>query len=202
MLFGVGLGPGEKSLLTLKAIDVIKKADEVIVPGKMAKRIIDGIREPRVVEFSMGGGESVTKTLAAELAERCKNEDVAFCCLGDPVFYSTFHHVVEEVLKLNPEIRIEIIPGISSVSAALAKTGVYINSSMLLTTKDFGDVDVVVVLKAKKPKEVEKNLRNLGFCRFILVEKMYMDGERVLCSIPENASYFSVLIALKGGKVE
>lgn len=195
-LYGVGIGL-DKSHLTLKAIEVIREADEVIVPGNMARNIIADVREPRMVEFPMGKSEEVAKKLGEELATRCVNERIAFCCIGDPVFYSTFHHVVDEVLRINPEVDIEIVPGITSVTASLAKAKVFVNESVLITTQDFAQTDVAVVLKAKKPREIAEKLKTMGFKDFILVENMFMDGERILKVMPERASYFSVLIGLK-----
>ncbi|AGK62199.1 cobalt-factor II C20-methyltransferase [Archaeoglobus sulfaticallidus PM70-1] len=195
MLYGVGLGPGDKKLLTLRAVEIIKEVDEVIVPGKMAYELIKDIREPRIVEFPMGKSEEVARSLAREISER--DDDTAFCCIGDPIFYSTFHHIVEELLAINPEAEVEVIPGVSSINSALAKTRTFINNSMLLTTQDFFDVDVAVVLKAKRSKEVVEKLKERGFNEFILIERMFMDGEKVYESIPNRADYFSVLIAKK-----
>ncbi len=195
MLYGVGLGPGNGKLITLRAVEVIREADEVIVPGRMAYDLVKDIREPRIVEFPMGGSEQVAKDLAAEFAGR--EDSIAFCCLGDPMFYSTFHHVVEELLKLRPDYRIEIVPGVSSISTALAFGKVFVSRSLLVTTQDFGELDTVVVLKAKKPAELERKLRGQGFTSFILLENMFMDGERVRTEMPEEAGYFTVLIARK-----
>ncbi|WP_202320655.1 SAM-dependent methyltransferase [Archaeoglobus neptunius] len=193
MLYGVGIGLTEGHL-TLRAIEVIKKADEVIVPGKMAYEIVKSIREPRIVEFPMGDSENVVKNLAREISNR-DGEKIAFCCLGDPVFYSTFHHLVNEVRKLNPDHKIEIVPGISSISVALAKTETFVADSALITTQDLEDTGVAVVLKVKKPREIKKELISKGFSDFILLERMFMDGERVYQDMPDKASYFSVLIA-------
>lgn len=197
MLYGVGLGPGDRKLLTLRAIEVIESADEVIVPGKMAYDLVKHIREPRLVEFPMGKSEDVARSLGKELSERT-DEEIAFCCLGDPVLYSTFHHVVEELRKYNPQVQIEIIPGVTSVSCALAKTLVFVNESMLLTTQDFHEVSVAVVLKAKNLKRIKKELVRKGFNSFKLIENMFLDGERIYDEIPEKAGYFSVLIARRG----
>ena len=196
MLYGVGLGPGDRKLLTFRAVEVIQEADEVIVPGKIAYSIIKDISNPRIVEFPMGGSEEVTKKIGREIAGR-EDERIAFCCLGDPVFYSTFHRVVSEVLRNNPGIKVEIVPGIPSFSCALGKTLTFVNGSMLLTTQDFSDVDVAVVLKAKRSEKIEMELRRKGFDRFLLVERMFMDGESVYSTIPERSDYFSILIGLK-----
>ncbi|MEM1752645.1 MAG: SAM-dependent methyltransferase, partial [Archaeoglobaceae archaeon] len=49
MLYGVSLGPGDPELLTLKAIRVLKEANEVIVPGENAEKLVRRFREPRIV---------------------------------------------------------------------------------------------------------------------------------------------------------
>lgn len=193
MLYGVGIGL-TKEHLTLEAIKVIKKVDEVIVPGKMAYEIIKDIREPRIVEFPMGKSEEVVKNLAMEIASRL-NEEIAFCCIGDPVFYSTFHHLVDELRNIKPDAEIRIIPGISSISTAMALTETFVSNSAIISTPDFSETEVAVILKVKNPKDVEKKLREKGFKKFFLLEKMFMEGEAFYEEMPENSSYFSVLVA-------
>ncbi len=193
VLYGVGLGPGSMKLMTLKAIEVIKTVDEVIVPGKKAYEIVKEIREPRLVEFPMGRSYDVARNLASELAVR--EDDVAFCCLGDPVLYSTFHHLVEELLRLRPDYEVEIVPGVSSISAALALSRTFVSGSMIVTTQNFDEINVAVVLKAKNPVQLESRLRRLGFENFVLLENMFMDGERIYTTMPGKSSYFSVLVA-------
>jgi precorrin-2/cobalt-factor-2 C20-methyltransferase len=188
---GIGL---TKEHLTLEAIKVIKKVDEVIVPGKMAYEIIKDIREPRIVEFLMGKSEEVVKNLAMEIASRL-NEEIAFCCIGDPVFYSTFHHLVDELRNIKPDAEIRIIPGISSISTAMALTETFVSNSAIISTPDFSETEVAVILKVKNPKDVEKKLREKGFKKFFLLEKMFMEGEAFYEEMPENSSYFSVLVA-------
>ena len=70
---------------------------------------------------------------------------------------------------------------------------------MVLTAQNFVDSypSLAVVLKAKNPEKVAKKLKKEGFKEFVLVENMYMDEERILKDMPEEASYFSVLIAKK-----
>uniref|UniRef100_A0A7J2THH6 Precorrin-2 methylase n=1 Tax=Archaeoglobus fulgidus TaxID=2234 RepID=A0A7J2THH6_ARCFL len=193
MLYAVGLGPGDKKLLTLRAVEVIKKVDEVIVPGKMAHGLIKDIKDSRIVEFPMGSGESVAKDLAKEIVE--KRHDVAFCCLGDPMIYSTFHHLYREIAKIDPDYDVEVIPGITSASSALARGKIFVESGMLITTPEFEKPDVVVVMKAKKPKEIERKLRSNGFRDFWFFERLFMEGEKTGKDLPEKADYFSMVVA-------
>ena len=193
MLYGVGIGLTREHL-TLEAIKVIENVDEVIVPGKMAYEIVKDIREPRVVEFPMGKSEDMVKNLAKEIARRA-DEEIAFCCIGDPVFYSTFHHLVEELRRIKPDAEIRIIPGISSISAAMALTETFISNSAVIATPNFDEAEVAVILKVKNPREVERKLRDMGFREFFLLEKMFMGGETFYDEMPEKSSYFSVLVA-------
>ncbi|MCS7122090.1 MAG: cobalt-factor II C(20)-methyltransferase [Archaeoglobaceae archaeon] len=194
MLIGVSLGPGDPELLTLKAIKIIKDADEVIVPGEMAAKIVRIYREPRIVEFPMKDGKKVAKELAKEISQREKDL-IAFCCLGDVSLYSTFSLLTEEVLKINPKIEIKVIPGVSSVSAALAATKIFIKKSLLITTNF--EEEVVAVMKAKKSAEVAEKLRTIGYSKILLVERLFMNGERICSEIPEEADYFSIILGVK-----
>lgn len=193
MLYAVGLGPGDKKLLTLKAVEIIKKVDEVIVPGKMAYELIKDIREPRIVEFPMRSADRVAKALAEEIA--FKSCDVAFCCLGDPMLYSTFHHLYSELIKINPKIEVEVVPGVTSVSCALAKAKIFVEKALLVTTPEFSNVDVVVVMKSKRPLEIEKKLKKDGFSDLWFIERMFMESEKVTKDFPESADYFSMVVA-------
>ncbi len=193
MLYAVGLGPGDKKLLTLKALEVIKEVEEVIVPGKMAYELIKDIKDSRIVEFQMGKGSDAAKNLAKEIIE--KKNDVAFCCLGDPMLYSTFHHLYREVLRLDPNYDVEIVPGITSVSSALARAKVFVERGMIITTPEFKKPDVVVVMKAKNPREIGERLVSEGFRNFWFLERLFMEGERTGRELPEKADYFSIVIA-------
>lgn len=199
MLFGVGLGPGDPKLITLKAVEVLKAVDEVIVPGKLAESLVKHVVKPRVVEFPMGRSKEVTAKLAEELAGRCVKEDVAFACLGDPMFYSTFQHLVEEILKINPSIEIEIIPGIPSFTTVFSKIKVFIDIPMLVTTLRDDGIGCIVVLKATKPKEICEFLKKMGMREFYLAERMFMEGERIekIDEPPERTDYFTIVVGTR-----
>lgn len=195
MLYGVSLGPGDPELLTLKAIRVLKEADEVIVPGENAEKLVRKFREPRIVEFPMGKGQEVARKLAKELVERIKKETIAFCCIGDAVLYSTFSELAEEVLKLDPSAEIEIVPGVSVVFSALAMTRTFVKKSLLITTNF--EEEVIAVMKAKRSGEIAEKLRAMGFTELKFVEKLFMEGQRISKEIPNEADYFSLILGVK-----
>ncbi|MEM1670723.1 MAG: SAM-dependent methyltransferase [Archaeoglobaceae archaeon] len=195
MLYGVSLGPGDPELLTLKAIRVLKEANEVIVPGENAEKLVRQFREPRIVEFPMGKGQEVARKLAEELVERIKKEKIAFCCIGDAVLYSTFSELAEEVLKLDPSAEIEIVPGVSVVFSALAMTRTFVKKSLLITTNF--EEEVIAVMKAKRSGEIAEKLRAMGFTELKFVERLYMEGQRISKEIPNEADYFSLILGVK-----
>lgn len=195
MLIGVSLGPGDPELLTLKAIRVIKEADEVIVPGENAEKLVRLYREPKVVEFPMGRGNEVARRLADEIAERCREENIAFCCLGDAVLYSTFSLLADEVLKIAPDVEIEIVPGVSVVFSALAITKTFVKKSLLITV-DF-EPEVVAVLKAKRSGEIAEKLMSMGFRDLKFIERLHMEGQRVSDHVPKEADYFSLILGVR-----
>jgi len=211
MLYGVSLGPGDVELLTLKALRIIEKADEVIAPGKLAADVVEKVRRPRIVEFPMGRSEVVIENLSKELAERCVREDIAFVALGDVMFYSTFMHVARRVKELGGKV--ECVPGVPSFTCAFSASQIFCDRPFgVVTAKDLrnynSDFEYLVVLKATKPKEVAKLAEKQGYIVEAVVRRMFMEGEEVFINvngnngradgkIPEFEDYFTVVILRK-----
>ncbi|MCW4005329.1 MAG: precorrin-2 C(20)-methyltransferase [Candidatus Bathyarchaeota archaeon] len=135
---GIGVGPGDPELLTVKAVKALKTADVICVPKphedkpSMALGMIKPVlRErrtpPQLLElvFPMSKDELNVKKLwtknAAIIAESTKaGKTLAFITLGDPMLYSTFLYLYERLKETHPELELEIIPGVTSVTAAAA----------------------------------------------------------------------------------
>lgn len=134
---GIGVGPGDPELITIKAVKALKAVDVIFVPKshanrpsmalRMVKQILAEREKPaEVLElvFPMTKNELNNRKLwvenAAIVAEKAKKGDVAFITLGDPMLYSTFLYLYECVKETYPEIELEIIPGVTSVTAAAA----------------------------------------------------------------------------------
>jgi precorrin-2 C20-methyltransferase/precorrin-3B C17-methyltransferase len=168
-LFGVGVGPGDPQLLTLKARDAIVTAHVIAYPGaqhgqSVARRIADAwIREDQIellLQYPItteetdhpGGYEAALAEFydaaAAQVAEHLDaGRDVAVLCAGDPFLYGSYMYVHE---RLAPRYEATVIPGVTSFSAAAAAVGTP------LVKRD----DVLTVLPGTLPRdELERRLR-------------------------------------------
>jgi precorrin-2/cobalt-factor-2 C20-methyltransferase len=128
-LYGVGVGPGDPELLTVKAIKVIQKADYVFVPRSkpaeqgMAEAIVAEYLEGKTLvylHFPMGPDNSeLYRTTAEKIHETLQDGEVgAFITIGDPTIYSTFTYVMFEAQKF--QMQFVLVPGISTFNATAA----------------------------------------------------------------------------------
>jgi len=137
IFYGVGVGPGDPELITRKAERILQAVDWIFLPSEakdgsgFVRRIVEPLGLPeekfRPVSLSMSrdrtGDENAYRRAAGEIAvELRRGKSAAWITQGDPLFYSTFVHLYEE-LRRYPEVRIEIVPGVTSASAAAARAG-------------------------------------------------------------------------------
>jgi precorrin-2/cobalt-factor-2 C20-methyltransferase len=136
--FGVGVGPGDPELITQKALRVLHKVDCIFVPvGKSGKsvagRIVSGLGLPEhkfcPVSLCMGRDRGEDLRVYDEIADRITRElergrSAAWITEGDPLLYSTFIHVYASIRQRHREVKVEIVPGVSSAHAAAARAGV------------------------------------------------------------------------------
>ncbi|ETW98653.1 MAG: hypothetical protein ETSY1_17925 [Candidatus Entotheonella factor] len=140
--YGVGVGPGDPELLTQKAVRVLGEVDWIFHPydnpdgTSFSKRIIAPLGLPdskfKSVHLTMSRDRSKdrqTYDVAADaiFSELRQGRSVAWITQGDPFFYSTFMYLYEQMRKRYPEVSIEVIPGVTSPSAASARAGVPIS---------------------------------------------------------------------------
>ena len=136
-LVGVGVGPGDPELLTLKALATLRAADRVLaptmapdVPGR-AESVARSAAKDLVVErvvFAIVPDAEARRAAHAAAAQRVAGcldggERVAFVTLGDPNVYSTFHHLATAVRGLRPGARVETVPGIMAFQDLAARSG-------------------------------------------------------------------------------
>ena len=157
--YGVGVGPGDPSLLTLQAVDVLQSVDLVAIPKSKLDREsvawdIAKIHCPsnvRLVELEMpmtSDQQVLTKAwqdgAQILLTELKKNKSVAFITLGDPSLYSTYSYLLNILQEELPQECITTVPGITAMSAAAARINLPLATGdepllILPSTKDVGE---------------------------------------------------------------
>jgi len=144
MLLGVGVGPGDPELITVKALRLLGQVDRVFAPTmasdvvgraesivRQAHAGIDVERLVFAVAVDADGGDrdrAAAHVVAAERVVACLDagEQVAFVTLGDPNVYSTFHHLAGAVLERRPETDVQTVPGIMAFQDLAAQAGVVV----------------------------------------------------------------------------
>ena len=130
----VGVGPGDPSLLTVKATKALKKSKVIFYPisgdektSYSAEIVRKHINKKKKIPllFPMArkefDSEQIWKDCALKIANYInKNISVALLCLGDTSIYASSFYIKDQIKKYYPEIKITIIPGISSLSLAAA----------------------------------------------------------------------------------
>jgi precorrin-2/cobalt-factor-2 C20-methyltransferase len=135
-LYGIGVGPGDPELITLKALKVLQRVDHIFASCStknnyslalsIVRSHLNGAgleplpfpmtRDPQTLQAAWeSNARRVLEVLGAGV-------DAAFVTLGDPLTYSTFGYLLKTVKRLNPGTRIITIPGITSYAAAAALT--------------------------------------------------------------------------------
>ena len=126
--YGIGTGPGDSALVTVKAVDTLRNLDILYTPESkkggdslalsiVKKYLPENLEiKPRHFPMNFNGAEKVQvwNRVSNEIVEDVKNgKDVGFVTLGDPMIYSTYVYVMERLME---DIEVETIPGISSFS--------------------------------------------------------------------------------------
>lgn len=141
LLTGVGVGPGDPELVTLKAARALREADVVFAPAAAAHQ---PSRAARIVEAATGvtarhlvfalddlGGVTPERAAAWDEAARvvlaafaAGAARIAFATLGDPNVYSTFGYLAQTLTALEPGLSVASVPGITAMQDLAARTGV------------------------------------------------------------------------------
>lgn len=219
-LFGIGVGPGDPELLTVKALRIIKESQVVAVPGEIAEEsvaykivlpVCEELKEKELVAVPMPMTKDTKKLEeshnqgADKIEELLKQgKQVAFLTLGDPTVYSTYLYIHQRIEQRGYET--EIVSGITSFCAVAARlnTGLVEKAEPLHVIPASYQIEEAldlpgtkVLMKAgKKMKEVKELLVQRNE-RAVMIENCGMENERIYNSseeIPEESSYYSLII--------
>ena len=227
-LYGVGVGPGDPELLTIKAQKTLQKVAVIsftqLDDGKQsyALSVIRGVLEAAKPEFLAITIPSDDETpvspqtwtdAAAEIAGHLsQGKDVAFITEGDPMLYSEFFQVLGSVKSVVPDLEFGIIPGVSSVMAAAASSGiplVTLGQRLTILPKVYGiddlreaitNSDTTVLMEVDRDLlQALANLEKLGLTgKATYVRQASTSRENVVEDISkleaEDLDYFSLLI--------
>lgn len=219
ILYGIGVGPGDKELLTVKAVRAIENSDVVVAPSAMeggdsialetAMEYIKAGTEVVIKHFPMGKKDRVEKAKEAYgfIEEKLKEgKNVSFLTIGDPYVYSTYIHLLKHIEERG--FHVETVPGITSFCAAASivdRTLVVGNEPMLVLpatrVNDIKDEKYVVIMKVYKHEENVVNiLEEKGF-DYVYVSRAGREGQLVLDNkedIIKARDYMSLILASRG----
>ena len=142
-LIGIGVGPGDPELLTVKAVKAIQNADIIMCPASKEDRpsialsvvssIIDKSKNQEIVKliFPMTKDKDVLeatwKKNAKIMAEKVLlGKNVVYLTVGDPYLYSTWIYMHKDLKENYPDMEISVIPGIVSIFTFASKVGISI----------------------------------------------------------------------------
>ncbi|HUK72666.1 MAG TPA: precorrin-2 C(20)-methyltransferase [Streptosporangiaceae bacterium] len=143
-LFGVGVGPGDPELVTIKAVRILAEAGLVLVPvmagggpaepGRAEATVRAHIEPARIrrVPFALSDRGGVTRGRLAAWDAAARQvaaafaagvSTVAFATIGDPNIYSTFSYLAQTVRELVPDVVVRTVPGITAMQDLAARSG-------------------------------------------------------------------------------
>lgn len=178
-LYGLGVGPGDPELITVKAFRTLKDSPVIAYPKKRkgsksyAHQIIDVYVNPSEKEmlglvFPMTKDPVIlerewTNTVEAVWEKLREGKNVAFVTEGDPLLYSTFIHMMKLMKERHPEVEIQTVPGISSINGAASRLGLPLAE---------GDDHVAIVPAREDYDAMKKALMENDCVIFIKVAKV------------------------------
>jgi precorrin-2/cobalt-factor-2 C20-methyltransferase len=162
ILYGVGVGPGDPDLLTIKAIKILSHVDVVFAASsiknnhslaiEIARPHLPENKDVRMLSFQMSNNENSRELLWQQnvgliMKELEKGKSVAFLTLGDSLTYSTFGYLLKIINQQAPHIKVVCVPGITSYQAAASR----INTPLVE-----GDESLLIMSGARGGDEIRK----------------------------------------------
>ncbi|WP_193139949.1 MULTISPECIES: precorrin-2 C(20)-methyltransferase [unclassified Meridianimarinicoccus] len=224
-LYGVGLGPGDPDLITRRAARLIEGARVVAYPAlaggdsfarAIAADLIPATAREIVMEVPMTPARAPAQAAydagAARIGEALQaGDDVVVLCEGDPFFYGSFMYLHA---RLAPRFAVEVVPGVTSVTACAARAGLPLaarNETLTVLPGPLPDAELRARIRDADTLVLMKVGRHLSRLRALLadegllgravyVERATLPIERrlPLAEAPDPAPYFSMILVTKG----
>lgn len=227
-LYGVGVGPGDPELLTLKAHRLIAAAPVIAYPApdsgqSFARSIVAGSLHKDHIEIPIIVPMRVERFPAAEVYDKACAEitthldagcDVVVLCEGDPFFYGSFMYVYQ---RLAGSYDCEVVPGVSSIMTGAAMSGIPLaarNDVLTIIPGPLPDDEMRAKIEASDALVIMKVGRHLARIRDLLSDMNLLNHATYLerVSLPEQrtmrladmeeqtAPYFSMITIYKGAE--
>ena len=217
-LYGIGLGPGETGLVTVRGKEILESADVVYSPGRLSRSVAtEYADEERIgdLDFPMTRDEEklrdAWKAAAAEIAPRAREETAAFVTLGDPNIYSTFGHLRRTLTAFHPEVSVEVVPGVSAVTAFTTALGIEVAAGGSLALREAAGghsptgPDRMVLFKVTDVPATHEGLLEADY-DVVYGRRLYMEqGETVVTDDPDQLDerdYYTLAYAERPGARE
>lgn len=224
-LYGIGLGPGDPELITLKAARLIEGATTIAYPtlaggDSFARAIAQDLIQPGTREIRMdvpmttqrAPAQEAYDQGAAEIAKILESDENVVClCEGDPFFYGSFMYLNA---RLTGRFTVRIIPGVTSITACAAEAGMPLaarNERLTvlpgplpedeLRQRIEGAESVAIMKVGRHLPKIRSVIDALGLTdQAIYIERATLPEQKVLplAQAPENAPYFSMILLTKG----
>lgn len=219
-LYGIGVGPGDPELMTLKAIRMIRECDIVMVPGEVPETTVayniaqkaveeDFLEKTVGIHMPMTRDKQLLEEKHKEAVEQVRyyldqNQNIAYLTLGDPSIYSTYTYIHRQIKDLG--YHTEMVSGVTSFAAASARLGeplvenrqmLHIIPASYKLEEELKLSGTKVLMKAGSQLSKVKELLSNHNQDVVMVECCGMDEEQIYTGveeIPEKASYYSLLI--------
>jgi precorrin-2/cobalt-factor-2 C20-methyltransferase len=225
-LYGLGLGPGDPELITLKAHRILTRCPVIAYPApdtgpSFAREIASQWITSAQLEIPMIMPMRVERYPAQEIYDKACEElarhlsagsDVAVLCEGDPFFFGSFMYVFE---RLQGRFEVEIVPGVSSVMAGAAALQRPLTARNDIFTVIPGPVETdemrarikaagaVAIMKVGRHfKRIKALVEEMGLLSSAgYLERVSLENEKImpLAAVEEDsAPYFSLILIYKG----
>jgi precorrin-2/cobalt-factor-2 C20-methyltransferase len=212
-LYGIGLGPGEGDLVTVRGKEILESVDVVYSPGRLSRTVaLNHVEESKIgdLDFPMTRNveklRAAWKTAAAEIAPQAREGDAAFVTLGDPNIYSTFGHLRRTLDAFHPDVDVEIVPGVSAMTAFATALDVEIEAGAGLSLREAANghaptgPDRMILFKVTDAPATHEGLVEAGY-DVTYGRRLYMEqGETTVTDDPseiDERDYYTLAYAVK-----
>ncbi|HJO95610.1 MAG TPA: precorrin-2 C(20)-methyltransferase [Victivallales bacterium] len=197
IFYGIGVGPGDPELITVKAINILEKVDIIFhavsrqstqsTSGSVIDSLDNISAERQELIFAMTKNSSDKKKYIAKntgyIHKKLKSGlNCAFTTIGDPLTYSTYGYIIKELIKLDPELEIKTIPGVNSWSALCA-------ASNTILTEDQEQLCIIPSYVNPKDDRFDNILQDRQSTVFL---KTYRTRNNIIEKIRKQSQEFSI----------